>query len=116
MARTNRGKGFVDLCCGSGVIATVLAIELNSSGVAVDISSEALQVARKNFCRHQVDSRLTLVQADLFGGFRAGTCFSLIVSNPPYVKQSELFNNHLEPEVITYEPHLALDGGGLDSM
>ncbi len=110
-ARQEAGNRFVDLGCGSGVIATVLALELNGTGVAIDISAEALQVARRNLCRHQVDARVSLVQSNLFTGFREKQCrFPLIVSNPPYVKHAQLLEE-LEPEVALYEPRLALDGG-----
>ncbi|MFH2123310.1 MAG: peptide chain release factor N(5)-glutamine methyltransferase [Pseudomonadota bacterium] len=105
----------LDLCSGSGVIAIVLALELGRSVTAVDISASALQVARQNAIRHQVADRLSLVQADLFNAFVPRPLFSLVVSNPPYVSRQEL-QEGLQPEVMRYEPHLALDGGvdGLD--
>ena len=100
----------VDLCCGSGVIATVLAKETGQDVVAVDVSSDALQVTKKNIYRHDVQDQVQLVQSDLLSSFQKINQFSLVVSNPPYVSHIDVTNN-LAPEVSDYEPHLALDGG-----
>ena len=112
----NLAKGaLLDLCCGSGVIATVLAKETRKTIIASDISPLALKVTRSNLYRHGLAENVALVEADLFSSFRMRRDFSLIVSNPPYVSRFELENN-LEPEVAKYEPRLALDGGvgGMD--
>ncbi|MDO8947057.1 MAG: peptide chain release factor N(5)-glutamine methyltransferase [Desulfocapsaceae bacterium] len=105
----------LDLCCGSGVIAIILALEMGSSVTAVDLSAPALQVTRRNAIRYQVADRLALVQANLFSAFAPHGYFALVVSNPPYVSRQEL-RDGLQPEVMHFEPHLALDGGvdGLD--
>ncbi len=105
----------LDLCCGSGVIGIILALELERSVTAVDLSAPALQLARQNAERHQVAGRLAFVQSDLFSAFGVRPHFSLVVSNPPYVSEQEL-RDGLQPEVAYFEPHLALDGGagGLD--
>lgn len=104
----------LDLCCGSGVIGIVLALETERTVVAVDLSAAALRVARKNGIRHGVDGRLVLLQADLCSAFVPRPIFSLVVSNPPYVGKHEF--HALQPEVRDFEPWLALDGGnaGLD--
>lgn len=99
-----------DICCGSGVIAVILALELKTSVVAVDISRKAIDVARKNCRRHRVDTQISFTQSDLLTGFQDQPCFSLIVTNPPYVIDHQLANE-LEPEVFNYEPHIALNGG-----
>ncbi|MBE0585423.1 MAG: peptide chain release factor N(5)-glutamine methyltransferase [Desulfofustis sp.] len=106
---------WLDLCCGSGVIAVVLAREALRAVTAVDISAAALAVARFNCRRHGVLNQVTLVQADLLSCFRAVRPFSLIVANPPYVSRDDV-DHRLEPEVARFEPRLALDGGrsGLD--
>ncbi len=106
---------FLDLCCGSGVIAIVLALELGREVTAVDLSGEALAVAGKNCRRHGVGERVSLILADLLSAFAAKRMFSLAVSNPPYVSSGDIRGN-LEPEVAEHEPRLALDGGdkGLD--
>lgn len=101
---------FLDLCCGSGVIAIVLAKELGRKVLAVDISLEALLVARENARKHGVSHLIDFVQSDLLKGFSFSPSFSLIVSNPPYVSKQDLIKG-LQPEVDRYEPHLALDGG-----
>jgi release factor glutamine methyltransferase len=99
-----------DLCCGSGIIATILARETQQKIYAVDISAKALRVARQNIERHGQAHRVLIVQSDMFEGFAANNQFSLVVSNPPYVSHVDVTNN-LAPEVSSYEPHLALDGG-----
>jgi release factor glutamine methyltransferase len=109
--KENSGGGCVlDLCCGSGVIAVVLAKELGIPVLAVDISMDALCVARKNAERHGVSHLISFVQADLLSAFSPLPCFSLVLSNPPYVSR-EALQEGLQPEVGNFEPHLALDGG-----
>jgi release factor glutamine methyltransferase len=105
----------LDLCCGSGAIAVVLARELERDVTAVDLSAPALAVAKKNCSRHLPADRVNLIQADLLSAFANKRMFSLVVSNPPYLSSNDVRQN-LEPEVACYEPHLALDGGehGLD--
>jgi release factor glutamine methyltransferase len=112
----NLAKGaLLDLCCGSGVIAIVLAQETGKKIIASDISPSALGVTRHNLHRHGLAHRVALVEANLFSAFRRQRDFSLIVSNPPYVSRVDLENN-LQPEVAKHEPRLALDGGltGMD--
>lgn len=103
--------GFIlDLCCGSGVIAIVLAMELQKRVIAVDLSLEALRIAQANARRHGVEGLIDFVQADLLTPFTPGNHFSMIVSNPPYVSRIEM-QKDLEPEVARHEPSLALHGG-----
>lgn len=105
----SRGN-ILDLCCGSGVIALVLAKETTRKVYGLDISFQALEVARRNSLRHGIEPLVELVQGDLFSPFSEDRCFSLIVSNPPYVSSMDVIHN-LEPDVALFEPHLALDGG-----
>jgi release factor glutamine methyltransferase len=100
----------LDLCCGSGVLAIVLALELQKSVVAADLSMLALRVAQQNARRHGVEDLIDFVQADLLSPLCPGNRFSMVVANPPYVSGIEM-QSDLEPEVIRYEPHLALNGG-----
>jgi release factor glutamine methyltransferase len=100
----------LDLCCGSGVIAIVLAKETGKTVIASDISGKALLMTRKNSRRHHVDSQVVPVQGSLLAPFGGREKLSLIVTNPPYVSSFAL-SNSLLPEVVDYEPHLALDGG-----
>ncbi|CAK8717880.1 Release factor glutamine methyltransferase [Candidatus Electronema halotolerans] len=100
----------LDLCTGSGVIATVLAKELPSAAVtASDCSLDALAVARRNLLRHNMAEQVRLLCADLLTAFSAAPFFDLIVSNPPYIKAGDLPG--LQAEVRDWEPHLALSGG-----
>ncbi len=101
----------LDLCCGSGVIAAVLARELGAPVTAVDLSPAALRLARKNCRRHDVGALVSFLCADLFEALSPESAFPLIVTNPPYVARAEI-KSLLQPEVAGYEPHLALDGGG----
>lgn len=108
-------SSILDLCTGSGVIATVLAKELRRPITAVDISPAALTIAASNIKRHNLTHLVFLIESNLFIGLPIEQKFGLVVSNPPYVESGEIAER-LEPEVALYEPHLALDGGddGLD--
>jgi release factor glutamine methyltransferase len=107
----------LDLCSGSGVIATILAKETGQTVFAADISWRALQVTQKNATRHSQKNSVQVVLSDLLAAFCDCPVFSLIVSNPPYVSRFDI-DHSLEPEVSCFEPHLALDGGvhGLESI
>src|SRR5580658_680511 len=80
----------VDVGTGSGCIALALAKELPQAEIhATDISPAALEVARANAARHQLESRIQFREADLLAGFENNS-FDFIVSNPPYVGESEV--------------------------
>jgi release factor glutamine methyltransferase len=97
-----------DIGTGSGAILLALLHELPSAqGIAVDMSAEALAVARANAQRLSLAGRTTFVRADLATAL-AGP-LDLLVSNPPYIASAEL--SGLAPEVGQHEPRLALDGG-----
>jgi release factor glutamine methyltransferase len=99
---------------GSGCIALALAKELPYAEIhATDISSTALEVAGINAARHQLESRIHFHQADLLAGFENNS-FDLIVSNPPYVGESE--EDQVQLEVRKFEPRNAVFAGptGLD--
>jgi len=100
----------VDLCCGSGAIAVVLAKELQRKVIAVDISFEALRVTKANCEKHGVSHLVSLLQSDLLTAFRPLSGIACVVSNPPYVSREEM-DGGMQLEVDLYEPHLALDGG-----
>lgn len=105
----------LELGTGSGCIAVALAKNLPFARVtAVELSPEAIQVARSNMERHQLAEQITLLEGDLFAPVGGGRRFDVIVSNPPYVCREEL--EQLDPDVRDHEPHHALDGGpdGLD--
>lgn len=99
-----------DIGTGSGAIAVSLAKHLPTSRViAVDISPEALAVAKENAVTHKVADRIDFVLGDLLSPILAGHRLSYLVSNPPYIDDEEWLA--VEPNVKNYEPHLALRGG-----
>jgi len=105
----------LDFGTGSGCLAITLAVKVPAAQiVAVDISENALAVARENAARHQVGDRIRFVSGDGFAAVPAGMSFDLIVANPPYIPAAEI--ETLEPEVRDYDPRPALNGGaqGLD--
>ncbi len=102
----------LDLCTGSGCIAIAAASAFPSAQVdATDIDPAALQLARRNVSRHELDERVHIMEADLFPP--AGQQYDLILSNPPYVPTGELADL---PAEYRHEPDRAFDGGvdGLD--
>ena len=111
----NGGPRAMDLGTGSGCLAIALAARAPLAIVdAIDLSHEALSMARENAARHQVAERIEFHQGDGFGAIGGEKRFDLIVSNPPYIPTADI--NELEPEVREYEPRMALDGGadGMD--
>jgi len=99
-----------DVGTGSGAIAVAIAKNAPKCRVtAVDLSPEALEVARQNAQTHGVTDRVTFVVSDLLTGFPEIPLFDLVVSNPPYVSESEFVN--LSDNVRNYEPKLALVAG-----
>lgn len=99
-------KRILDLCTGSGCIAIALAKVIpNAEITAVDISEKALEVARQNAWNQGVE--IKFMQADILSDDLAELpLFDLIVSNPPYVHEQEKAD--MQPNVLDYEPHLAL--------
>jgi release factor glutamine methyltransferase len=99
-----------DVGTGSGIIAVAAAKHLpNSRFTAIDVSPAALAVARGNAQTHGVLDRIEFVESDLFAAVRPGRRFDFVVSNPPYVGETEL--DSLAPEVRRFEPRVALVAG-----
>ena len=98
----------LDIGTGSGAILITLLTERPAfEGVAVDVSPEALHVAKMNGLANGVSGRLHLHQGSWFSGLDGN--FDLIVSKPPYIPHGDIAG--LEVDVKDYDPHLALDGG-----
>ena len=101
----------LDLCTGSGAIAVSIAKNVPDAEVcAIDISEKALEVARKN--ANDLQARVKFKKSNLFNNLN-NTKFDIIVSNPPYIKKSDI---KLLSNEVQKEPEIALDGGydGLD--
>lgn len=105
-AVAREARRVLDIGTGSGALAVTLALERGREVVvATDISAGALRVARENARR--LGAAIGLVRTDLAAGL--GGAFDLIVSNPPYIPESEI--EHLQHEVRDWEPRVALAGG-----
>ncbi len=107
--RPPRDLGIVDVGTGSGAIALALANDLPTAKIhATEISPEALEVARANAARHELTARIEFHQADLLDGFSPDS-FDIVVSNPPYVGNSE--EDSVQLEVRKFEPRNAVFAG-----
>lgn len=99
----------LDIGTGTGALAlSIINACAEALAVGVDISADALSLARENAEKCGLSARTELLQSDLFSALD-GREFDGIVSNPPYVPSHVI--DALEPEVALYEPRLALDGG-----
>lgn len=109
LARGMEAAEVVDVGTGSGCIALALAQELPGARIhATDISDAALEVAKANAVRLQLDARVMFHEADLLSGF-APNSFDFVVSNPPYVGESE--EDQVQLEVRKFEPRKAVFAG-----
>ncbi|MBV1900066.1 MAG: peptide chain release factor N(5)-glutamine methyltransferase [Kordiimonadaceae bacterium] len=101
----------LDLGTGSGCILLSLLSEMKAAkGIGVDISVGALEVARDNAAANGLSDRATFIKSDWFEHVeRPAAGFSVIVSNPPYIPSGDI--KTLMPDVRTYEPLSALEGG-----
>jgi len=109
----NKKINILDIGTGSGCILLSILKELNfSRGIGIDISANAIQMARKNSINLKLLNRAKFKTIDL-DKYNTGK-FDLIVSNPPYIPSRDIKN--LSKDIINYEPLKALDGGidGLD--
>jgi release factor glutamine methyltransferase len=103
------GSRILDVGTGSGCIALALGKELPHAEIhATDISTAALEVARINAARHQLESRIQFREADLLSDVEANS-FDFIVSNPPYVGETE--EDEVQLEVRKFEPRNAVFAG-----
>ena len=99
----------LDLGVGSGaIILSILAERPAARGLGVDVSEEALAVARENAANLGLAGRLALLRGDWTAGLGEET-FDLVVSNPPYIASHVI--DTLDPEVRDHEPRIAIEGG-----
>jgi release factor glutamine methyltransferase len=111
--------GVIDIGTGSGAIAVALAVALRRRRVpptdvaitAVDVSPDAVDLARENAVAHGVGDWIRVETADLLPPTSRSYPFDVVVANLPYVRSSELDALAGRPVSTTFEPRLALDGG-----
>lgn len=107
----------LDICLGSGAILISLLHYLKKSkGIGIELSDEAIEIAKKNLMYHNLKERMKIVKSNLFTNLQVPNedeKFDIITSNPPYIPTKDI--EGLAKEVLC-EPHMALDGGidGLD--
>jgi release factor glutamine methyltransferase len=107
LALEPRPNRILDIGTGSGILAITLALDIPAAAVtAVDISEDALAVARQNAHALNASQQIRFLTSDLFSAIEQEQ-YDCIVSNPPYVANTEL----LEPQVRDYEPPAALYAG-----
>lgn len=107
LKRVRSGMQILDMCTGSGcILLSVLKEVPGTVGTGVDLSAEALKVAREN--KERLQSEAVFLQSDLFEEVQGS--FDVIISNPPYIRTAVI--EELMPEVKDHEPRMALDGTG----
>ena len=101
-------RKILDIGIGSGSILISILLERQKSiGIGLDISKNAIKIAKINAKLQHVDNRITFINTDV-DKFNWGK-YDLIVSNPPYIKKNKI--SRLEEDVRNFEPKVALDGG-----
>jgi release factor glutamine methyltransferase len=109
LARDQPARNMVDVGTGSGCIALALAKEFPQARIhATEISTEALEIARANAARHQLQERLQFHEADLLAAMEEDA-FDYVISNPPYIGEWEA--DSVEAQVRRFEPRRALFAG-----
>ena len=104
----NSSKKILDIGTGSGcIIISILKERKKCFGVGIDISKNAVKLAKYNAKIQHIDNRIKFLNSDIdnFCGHK----YDLIISNPPYIKHHEI--NGLEKDIKNHEPKVALDGG-----
>ena len=104
----NKSKKIIDIGTGSGcIIISLLQESQKSTGVGLDISKNAIKVAKINAKLQQVYNRVKFINSDV--DKHNGAKYDLAVSNPPYIERIKI--SRLEDDVKKFEPRVALDGG-----
>lgn len=105
----NKNMKILDICTGSGCIGISTAHFRSSAYVdLIDISDKAIEIAKKNIVRNNVQSRVKVQKMDILNEYPSEK-YDIVVSNPPYI-ETEVIDT-LQTEVKNHEPRLALDGG-----
>jgi release factor glutamine methyltransferase len=103
-----RESRFLDMGTGSGCLPIAIATHAKAArGVGIDVSEDALAIARENVTKNNLSHRVELRLGDIFSPLEDK--FDLVVSNPPYIPTGEI--DSLQPEVRDHDPRGALDGG-----
>ena len=106
--RPQSTKKILDIGTGSGcIIISILKEKKKCKGVGIDISKNAIKLAKYNAKMQHIKNRIKFFHSDI-DNFLTGK-YDLIISNPPYIKQHEI--NGLEKDIKNYEPRVALNGG-----
>lgn len=101
------GMRILDMCTGSGcILLSLLHYSNDTKGVGVDLSEDALTVARRNARLLGLEERACFWRSDLYEGLKDSEKFDMLVSNPPYIREEEYAG--LMPEVRDHEPYMAL--------
>ncbi len=113
LARLPKGAHIADLCCGSGCIGIAVLRNSDATCDSVDISPDAIEIAKENAAALGVSHRIGFSVGDVFNASLLSKKYDIIVSNPPYIRHTDV--QALAPE-LAYEPVIALDGGddGMD--
>lgn len=112
VSNPDKVNNILELCTGSGCLPIMLADAFPNAHVdAVDISTDALEVAKRNVAEYELDHRINLIESDLYANVPEYK-FDLIITNPPYVNSGSM--GKLPPEYLR-EPQIAL-AGGTDGM
>lgn len=103
----NNFKNILDMCTGSGILAITIAKYVENCNVnAIDISKEALEIAKKNAISNGVKDKIKFIHSNMFENINGK--YDLIISNPPYIKTDVI---KTLSEEVKKEPVIALDGG-----
>lgn len=112
VSNPDKVNNILELCTGSGCLPIMLADAFPNAHVdAVDISTDALEVAKRNVAEYELEHRINLIESDLYANVPEYK-FDLIITNPPYVNSGSM--SKLPPEYLR-EPQIAL-AGGTDGM
>ena len=96
----------IEIGVGSGIISVMLAVIIDDIEIiAVDINDKALELAKRNAIKHNVEDKITFIKSDLFENVPKGN-YHMVISNPPYIA-----DNYKLPTNVKYEPSNALFGG-----